>query len=186
LNGKRIIIKTELNHTSKIVVITGAESTGKSTLTEALANHFNVPFIPEFARSYIENLNRKYNFNDVEIIAQKQVELFNMQKQLNSRFIFVDTWLIITKIWFEVVFNKTPEWIENEIKNTKIDLFLVCDTDLPWMPDPVRENGGENRLKLQKKYIEQIEQYNFNYKIVSGEQNKRFENAIEYLKLLKD
>ena len=165
-----------------MIVITGAESTGKSTLTEALAHYFKVPFVPEYARSYIENLNREYNYNDVEIIARKQVEIFNSVKKSNSEFVFIDTWLIITKIWFEEVFNKIPSWIEHEIINTKINLFLVCDTDLPWIPDPVRENGGENRLKLQKKYIEQIEHYNFNYKIVSGNQNERIINAIKYLK----
>lgn len=170
-----------MSSSPKIIVITGAESTGKSTLTEVLAHHFNVPFIPEYARSYIENLNRKYNYNDVEIIARKQVEMLNSVKKSNSKFIFLDTWLIITKIWFEEVFKKIPSWIEHEIKNTKIDLFLVCDTDLPWIPDSVRENGDENRLKLQKKYIEQIEHYDFNYKIVSGGQNERIKNAIMYL-----
>ena len=58
----------------EIIVITGAESTGKSTLTEQLANHFKVPFIPEIAREYIEKLDRKYNYNDVEQIARLQVE----------------------------------------------------------------------------------------------------------------
>jgi len=164
-----------------MIVITGAESTGKSTLTEALAHHFKVPFISEYARSYIENLNRKYNYDDVEIIARKQVELFNSMKKSNSEFIFIDTWLIITKVWFEEVFNKVPSWIDYEIKNTKIDLFLVCDTDLPWIPDPVRENSGENRIKLQKKYIEQIEYYKFDYKIVSGSKGERIRNAIECL-----
>ena len=165
----------------KIIVVTGAESTGKSTLTEALAHHFKAPFIPEYARNYVETLNRKYNFHDVEIIARKQVEMFNDMKKSDSEFVFIDTWLIITKIWFEEVFNKVPSWIEHEIKNTKIDLFLVCDTDLPWIPDPVRENGGENRLKLQEKYIEQIEYYKFDYKIVSGIKNERIRNAIERL-----
>ena len=170
-----------MDKSPKIIVITGAESTGKSALTETLAKHFGVPFIPEIAREYIENLNRKYGYNDVEIIAKKQVDLLNRLSQSDQPFLFVDTWLIITKIWFEVVFNKVPEWIEKEIAETKIDLFLVCDTDLPWIPDPVRENGGKKREILQKKYIQQIENYNFNYKIVSGENEKRLENALNSL-----
>lgn len=162
-------------------MITGAESTGKSVLTETLAKHFNVPFIPEIARSYIENLKRKYNYKDVEIIAKQQVSLLNDLSKSNHRFLFVDTWLIIAKIWFEVVFNEVPQWIENEIQNADIDLFLVCDTDLPWVPDLVRENGGKNREILQKKYIQQIEYYNFKYKIISGQDEKRFQNAINSL-----
>ncbi len=169
----------------KIIVITGAESTGKSTLTEALAKYFNVPFIPEIARDYVEHLNAKYNYNDVEKIAKRQVEQLNQLKNTNHPFIFVDTWLIITKIWFEVVFKKTPDWFESEIQKNKIDLFLVCDTDLPWIADPVRENGGEQREILQNKYIETIREYNYEYKIVRGEGEKRIENALCYISDLK-
>lgn len=169
----------------KIIVITGAESTGKSTLTEALANHFKVPFIPEIAREYVENLHEKYNYNDVEKIAQKQVEQLNNLKNTNHQFIFVDTWLIITKIWFEVVFKKTPNWFESEFHKSKIDLFLVCDTDLPWIPDPVRENGGEQRIILHNKYIDTIREYNFKYKVVSGKGDDRIKNALSYLNNLK-
>ena len=64
----------------KIVVITGAESTGKSKLAELLADKYNVPFIPEYARMYIENLGRKYEYSDVEIIAKKQIEQLNSLK----------------------------------------------------------------------------------------------------------
>jgi nicotinamide riboside kinase len=97
----------------------------------------------------------------------------------------VDTWLIITKIWFEEVFGQSPQWLEAAIKNTKIDLFLVCDTDLPWVPDPVRENGGERRLYLQNRYIETIQKYEFSYKIVSGKNNFRFKKALQHLEQSK-
>ena len=165
----------------KIIVITGAESTGKSTLTEALANHFNVPFIPEIAREYVEHLREKYNYHDVENIAGKQVEQLNLLKNSNHPFIFVDTWLIITKIWFEVVFNKTPDWFNSEIEKNRIDLFLVCDTDLPWVSDSVRENGGEQRLILHNKYIETINKYNFKYKVVSGKGEERIKSALRHI-----
>lgn len=168
----------------KIIVITGAESTGKSTLTESLAHHFNVPYIPEIARKIVENLNREYNYSDVENIAKKQIDQLNVLKYSNHPFIFVDTWLIITKIWFEVVFNKVPSWLENEIQNTNIDLFLVCDVDLPWQPDPVRENGGASRLILHKKYLESLKNYNFEHKIISGKNITRFKNALQHLKSL--
>jgi NadR type nicotinamide-nucleotide adenylyltransferase len=178
---KRYKPDSKLKTSPKIIVVTGAESTGKSTLTEALAKHFDAPFCPEFAREYIENLKDKYNYQDVEQIAKKQIELLEELKNSESPIVFVDTWLIITKIWFDVVFHTVPLFVEEEIKNTKIHLFLVCDTDLPWIPDNVRENGGENRLKLQNRYIEEIEKYGFNYKIVSGENNTRLKNAVQYL-----
>lgn len=169
----------------KIIVVTGAESTGKSTLTQKLAEHYNVPFIPEIARDYVEHLNHKYSYVDVEIIATKQVAQLNKIMETSPRFIFMDTWLIVTKIWFEFVYKKTPEWINNEILKTKIDLFLVCDIDIPWVDDPVRENGGKNRKILQKTYIENIIKYGFNYKIVNGIEHARVLKAIHFVDELK-
>lgn len=169
----------------KIIVITGAESTGKTTLTERLATHFGVPFIPEIARNYVENISRKYTFSDVETIAKMQIEQFNRIIKTESTYIFIDTWLIVTKTWFEFVYNQTPEWLISEIEKSKIDLFLVCDTDLPWISDPVRENGGENRILLQKKYIDDINKFQFNHEIVSGINDERFFNAIRFLNKLK-
>ncbi len=168
----------------KIIVITGAESTGKSTLSESLGEYFNAPVIPEFARIYIEHLGRQYNYDDVEIIAKKQIEQLNTLKEEDHSVIFVDTWLIITKIWFEVVFKRFPEWLDESIVSSPIDLFLVCDTDLPWVADTVRENGGEMRSILQNMYIRNIKKYNFTYNIVNGKNHQRFNNALRHVKFL--
>lgn len=176
--------KINLKHIPKIVVITGAESTGKSVLTEWLASYFRVPFIPEFAREYIENLDRNYNYTDVETIAKEQVKQLEAQKQSEFSYVFVDTWLIITKVWFDVVFGNVPSWLEKTIQETKIDLFLVCDTNLPWEPDPVRENGGEQREILQSTYINELRKYNFEYEIISETGDRRFDAAMKKVKQL--
>jgi NadR type nicotinamide-nucleotide adenylyltransferase len=181
---KRIKIE-KLKIRPKIIVITGAESTGKTTLTEQLAAHFGVPCLPEIAREYVENLNGKYTFSDVEKIAKMQIELFTKISKTNAPYIFFDTWLIITKIWFEFVYKEVPDWLIFEIERTRIDLFLVCDIDLPWVFDPVRENGGENRKILHNKYIEEINKFNFSYKIVRGTDKTRLNNAIRFLSELK-
>lgn len=169
----------------KIIVVTGAESTGKSTLTEFLAKHFDAHFIPEIAREYVENLRRKYTFDDVETIAKKQVQQLEFAINSTAPYIFVDTWLIVTKIWFDLVFGKEPDWLEKEIRATKIDLFLVCDIDLPWVADPVRENGGKMRKILHEKYIETIEYYQFNHKIVTGKGAERNGNAVQRIRELE-
>jgi len=166
----------------KIVVVTGAESTGKSELTKWLAHKYKVPYIPEYARVYMEILGGKYNYSDVEIIARKQITQLNSTKGSNSPVIFVDTWLIITKIWFEVAFKVVPDWLEYALTNTNIDLFLVCNIDLPWESDTVRENGGYMRSFLHNKYIKEIKKYKFKYKIVSGNSSLRLSNAQKHLK----
>lgn len=164
------------------IVLTGPESTGKTTLSEQLSAHYNTIHIPEFAREYIEDLNRKYNFDDVVKIAQKQIQF--LKKENNSginNLIFIDTGLIITKIWFQEVYNKVPEFIEEALNTIKIDLYLLCYPDIKWVPDRVRENGGEKRLDLFNKYKKELENYKFNYFIIKGDEESRFLSAKNYL-----
>ena len=72
------------------------------------------------------------------------------------------------------------DWI-SDVCSSDLDLFLVCDTDLPWVPDKVRENGGEKRDFLQSRYIEAIKNYGFKFEIVNGIDTARYQNALHYL-----
>jgi len=91
----------------------------------------------------------------------------------------LDTWLIITKVWFQEVFNKYPGWMDEEINAGKIDLFLVCSPDIPWIPDPLRENGGEKREYLMNRYLEEIKKTGSNYSIIGGTGLDRYQNALD-------
>ena len=172
-----------MNKVNKIkkIVITGPESTGKTELANNLSNYYNTSFVPEYARDYISRLKKSYNYYDIENIARKQIELSKTQLKNANKILFFDTYLIITKVWFQWVYNDCPEWLLKEIKNLKIDLFLLCNIDIPWIPDPVRENGGTNRIKLFEIYKTEILNYKFNFEIVSGSGQLRFENAKSYV-----
>ncbi len=164
------------------IVITGPESTGKTELARALSIKMNSVWIPEYARSYVENLHRHYNYDDVLLIAQYQVaQEAEYALKIRKGILIFDTWLIITKVWLDLVFGKCPEWITDHIRASKIDLFLVCDTDLPWIADPVRENGGEKRKELFQLYCNEIVAFGFKYEIVSGFGDERAENALTAL-----
>lgn len=163
----------------KRIVLIGAESTGKTELSEFLSEKFNTVWVPEYARKYIENLERHYNYDDVVHIARKQIELEEFYQNKATTVLFYDTYLIITKIWFKLVFNEIPVWIDEKIKNSHIDLFLLCNNDIPWIPDPVRENGGEMRDVLFEMYKEELNKFGFNYKVVKGSGEDRFKNALE-------
>jgi nicotinamide riboside kinase len=166
----------------KWVVITGPESTGKTELAENLAARLGTLWVPEYAREYIENLNRPYSYNDIEHIARRQLDQERIYgSQLSSGLLIFDTWFIITKVWFDVVYGRCPEWIIPHIQSANIALFLVCNTDLPWIPDPVRENGGERREKLLQIYCEEISSFGFQYEIIQGSGSIRTENAIKAL-----
>ena len=164
-------------HRQPRIVITGPESTGKTSLAEKLATHFNGYLVPEFARTYVEDLQRPYSYDDVEKIARHQVRSRNRYTRRYSEWIFFDTDLIITKVWFLEVFKRIPVWVDKNLRLQLMDLYLLCNNDVPWEPDHVRENGGDRRNYLFGRYREELEFYGFQYAIVHGTGPERFNNA---------
>jgi NadR type nicotinamide-nucleotide adenylyltransferase len=135
----------------KKIVVIGPESTGKSTLCEQLAQHFNTNWCPEFAREYLLTHGKEYRYTDLINIAKGQIALeeeyaFSLQNKLlfpretdPSNLLFIDTNLYVMKVWSEFVFNDCDPWILNNIAERKYDLYLLCNTDLPWINDVLRE-----------------------------------------------
>ena len=166
----------------KKIVITGPESTGKTELAESLAAHFDTVWIPEYAREYITRIGRRYNYDDIEHIAREQLLREEEYGKAAKGLLFYDTHLIVTRVWFSMVYGHYPEWIDGAIERSGIDLYLVCNTDIPWVPDNVRENGGEMRELLLARYIREIESSGADWRMVSGKLNRRTSAAVEIVK----
>lgn len=164
----------------KRIAITGPESTGKSSLCKQLAKHFNDQWVPEVAREYIAKLDRPYQQEDILQIAIKQKAAENEAEKQANQFLFCDTELIVCKIWSEHKYKACNPWIVNQIKMSNYDLYLLCDIDLPWEPDPQREHP-DLREYFFKKYIQELSMHQFNYKIVNGKGKERLNNAIKFI-----
>lgn len=184
------MVKRMANSTNKClrIIITGPESTGKSLLAKELAARFNAPVIAEYAREYITNLDRHYNYDDIIAIALEQVNQMNRLYESSENIAFFDTYLVITKIWLQVAYSMVPKWIDTEIQKTQDAVYLLCKPDIPWEPDPLRENGGEMRNILFEKYEKELKQQKLNYYYIEGVGGKRLECAYNCIKnrILKD
>ncbi len=165
----------------KRIVITGPESTGKTELCQALSEYWNCPWVPELAREYVQALDRPYTFQDLEIIAKGQEKQMNEAGAgggtLNGPFVFFDTWLIVTRVWFDEVFGRVPLWIDPIIAAAPVDLYLLCSPDIPWVYDPLRENP-HRRDYLFNRYMEEIRRFGFPVGIVSGMGDDRLKSAL--------
>lgn len=91
------------------VVITGTECSGKTTLAENLAQHYQVPYVPEYAREYLNNLDRPYLQSDLRHIAIGQLEL--EKKYIANDLIICDTSMLVIKVWSQIKYNSVHPWL---------------------------------------------------------------------------
>ena len=156
--------------------IIGPESTGKSTLATYLAHRYNGVLVPEYAREYMETraCACAYTYEDVEHIAREQVQqLQNLlsyahnseREKTKNEFVFFDTELIITKVWFLHKFGHCPDFLLEAIQAYPMDVYLLCYPDMEWEPDPVRANP-EIREYLFDWYEREIQALDIPYYII--------------------
>ena len=161
------------------ISITGPESTGKSWLARQLAEHYNTIWVPEYARKYLEDINRPYTYNDILVIAQHQFIEENSEIK-NTELLFCDTDFCVTSIWCNVKYGKCHDWITTKLEENHYSLYLLCDIDLPWQYDPLREHP-EMRSELFGMYRNLLDENSFNYRIVNGFGEDRLQNAIGFI-----
>lgn len=160
------------------IAITGPESTGKSWLAEHLATHYQTVWVPEYARQYLEEVNRSYVRDDLLQIARGQLNREDTMAEKASGYLFCDTEFLVLKIWSEVKFGTCDPWILKNAEEHRYDLYLLCDIDLPWEFDPLREHPGLRRY-LFDLYFKELSDRELPFFIVRGTGRQRLQMAIE-------
>jgi NadR type nicotinamide-nucleotide adenylyltransferase len=162
------------------VCLIGPECTGKTTLAERLASHFDAPWVPEFAREYALRVARPLTIDDVEPIARGQMALEDAVS--NDDLVILDTDLISTVVYARHYYGACPEWIEVEAGKRKADLYLLTDIDVPFIADSLRDSAA-SRATLYEKFAEALKSYEANVVPITGE---RLAAAITQLNSLRD
>jgi NadR type nicotinamide-nucleotide adenylyltransferase len=176
------------------IVVLGPESTGKSTLCAALAAHYQTIWTPEYARAFLSKNGTKYTYDDLLTIAKGQIQkeeeaLASLNKNTVdqpitkiSNKLILDTDMYVMKVWCEYVFNNCHHYILEQINQRSYDLYLLCDIDLPWAADEMREYPDAGpRIELFTIYKELLINQNTPWGIVSGNGAQRTENAIQLI-----
>ena len=175
----------------KKIVILGPESTGKSTLCNQLANFYNTVWVPEYARQYLQDHGMNYTYDDLLTIAEGQLAsedkyVSEFEKKNHGNLagrnyspLFIDTNMHVMKVWCEFVFDRCHDWILYQIALRKYDLYLLCNTDLPWVKDELREYPElESRQKLFHIYKDIMVNQPVPWIEIGGNYEQRFAKAV--------
>ncbi|MDB5197123.1 MAG: ATPase [Flaviaesturariibacter sp.] len=167
----------------KKIVIIGPESTGKSTLSQDLAAYYKTAWCPEYARQYLEEKGTAYTYDDLLQIAKGQQALEDrLAPEAKPPFYFIDTNQYVMKVWCEVVFGECHSWIIRQIAERQYDFYLLCDVDLPWVQDGLREYPDlEQRQQLFQSYKDILINSSTPWAVISGSSSERLPNALSVL-----
>lgn len=184
----------------KKIVVIGPESTGKSTLCQQLANYYKTLCVPEFAREYLEKNGTNYTYENLLTIAKGQIaleeEYANIKKEnlkpetgnpfaIQQSLLFIDTDMYVMKVWCEFVFDKCHNWILNQIAARQYDLYLLCNVDLLWAKDDLREYPNfEIRNKLYCYYKDIMINQAIPWVKIDGDYQQRPKKAIDSINSL--
>jgi NadR type nicotinamide-nucleotide adenylyltransferase len=160
------------------IAVVGPESSGKSTISAALAKHYQTLWVPEYARYYCEGLTEACTLQDELNMYYGQVSLEKaMETVLPNNLMICDTTFLTVKIWSDYQLGETPELVLEAIKKHEYDFYILLKNDLPWQEDPLRDFKGLGDYFFEV-WIKELKAINANYKEVGGTEN-RLKNAIK-------
>lgn len=160
------------------IAIVGPESTGKSTISKSLAQHYQTVWVPEYARFYCASLQNTCTLQDELNMFFGQLALEDaMETIAKNNLLICDTTFLTVKVWCDYQLGNTPQIVLEKLKTHHYDFYLIMDIDLPWQPDPLRDfkDMGEHFMQV---WHTELQALNAKYKVVSGKED-RLQNAID-------
>ena len=169
----------------KRVVVIGPESTGKSTLSEALANELQTLWVPEYARAYLQERDNRYSEEDMLTMAQGQMQTEDVAAPDANKLLICDTDLNVIKVWAEHKYKRCASWILEEIARRKYDLYLLTYIDINWEDDPLREHGAQDmRQYFYNIYRDIVQNSGLPWADVRGTHEERVATALQAMQSL--
>lgn len=160
------------------IAIVGPESSGKTTLAEALMLEARACFVGEAAREYLDGIGRHYTEDDLLEIARAQATNEDLVGEEFSGIVACDTDMITIRIWSEEKFGRCHPWIIEQSEQRHYDLWLLCAPDIPWVADPLRENPLD-RDRLFTVYEGLLNHLEKPYVVISGSRANRVKASME-------
>ncbi|WP_289846569.1 AAA family ATPase [Zobellia galactanivorans] len=164
------------------VVILGTESTGKTTLAEKLAKHYNCSLVKEAGRDLIPNSN-SFEFEDLHLVASEHAKRINQKKCGESPLIIIDTDIHTTMSYANFIFNKDLKVDDPIYNSNKADLYLYLNNDVKFQQDGTRLSElNRNLLDLSNRKI--LKEKHIDFVEIKGGWKQRFKSALMEIDLV--
>jgi len=155
------------------VVVTGSESTGKSTLALDLARSYGTIAVPEYARIYLEAKGPPLTVHDVEPIAKGQIALEDDARHGARKLMFKDTDLVSTVVYARAYYRDCPAWIEDTAARRAGDLYLLLHPDVPWVADGPHRDRPEARPEMHARFRGMLQELGLRFVDIRGSWSAR-------------
>jgi len=162
-----------------IVVVTGSECTGKTTLARELAARFEAPCSQEFAREYVNRKNALLDVRDVEPIARGQVAAEEEAVARAAEIAVKDTDLVSTVVYARHYYGSCPAWVEREASARLGDLYLLLHPDVPWVADGLQRDRPADRDLLHSLFEKQLATFGARVVHITGDWPTRRRLALD-------
>ena len=168
-----------------IWVLSGPESSGKSTLANQLSAHLGWPVFPELARQHLEHQisttkDLEYRYKPSDLLYLLQQQLLIEQSIIQSDNVLLDTDLLTLIVWWQEKYGPLPAPFQYAWRTQQPRVHLLCQPDLPWQADPLRENPRD-REHLFERYLEQLTQRGCLYGLCRGKGKNRLQSALLHI-----
>jgi HTH-type transcriptional regulator, transcriptional repressor of NAD biosynthesis genes len=179
-----------LNARVKRVAIVGAESTGKTTLAQNLAQHFHTVWVPEYGREYTEVtvgpdavFGYQWKTEEFVHIARRQIELEDQLAEQANRVLICDTDALATAIWHERYLGSRSPEVEEIARGHSYDLYLLTGVDIPFVQDGIRD-GEHLREWMTERFRQELERRHLPWFPLQGSYAERFRTAVTAIEKL--
>ncbi|MEM1435721.1 MAG: ATP-binding protein [Pseudomonadota bacterium] len=173
---------------ARLLCLTGAESSGKTTLARALAHNLDGILVPELARQWLSGPSPPAQTEallEALAAAQRQAEAGALAAA-SGRWVILDTDVLVLAVWWMERFATAdaalwPDWLTEAWAARGPRCYLLCSPDTPWEDDPLRVNP-EDRPRLDQRYEHLLRTGTFAWRRVRGSEEHRLTTALEWLR----
>ncbi len=170
---------------AQLICIIGAESTGKTTLAQLLAQKFSSPWVPEYLRTFCEERGRTPLQPEQTLIVEMQIANQTRHARTadatGAAYVFCDTAPLLTATYSKYVFSDMSLMERALQLHERYALTLLLENDIDWVADGVQRDGPHVRAPITAMIELLLEQNNLCYERVSGKNETRLASAIDAL-----